>query len=311
MQSLTPRSNVHRSTASALVNTSLMGTSDPPEAVTDWLARLSLLYGVPFMYLVPDYRMLPPESIRWGFLDENWIARATDGAMAIGRTNTAAASLDYTLSLVARENVAVARGQVRAQLRGATLPSDVPVGGTVAVMLIRSAVIGGYPGMEVRGLRANGESIELLRMDHLSADVLIVLFAELPATVELIEPPEGLHFGVRWNDTQTQIMTLLRSLQSATLGQQVKDGQGNAVTVNLQLRANSASNVIDMTQSAANIVTALKTYNGYTGSTLAPADMAIEMVRAAGLQRFIPGITSSSAVEARASAREQNKDAKS
>jgi hypothetical protein len=160
-------------------------------------------------------------------------------------------------------------------------------------------VIAGYPGMEVRGLCSSGDSIELLRMDHLSADVLIVMFAELPASVELIEPPEGLHFGVRWNQTNTQITTLLRSLQSATLGQQVHDSQGNPVTVNLQFRADSASNVLDMTQSAASIVTGLKTYDGYTGSTLAPANMAIEMVRAAGLQRFLPGLTSSSSEDAK------------
>jgi hypothetical protein len=299
MKSLISRSALHRSTASALANTSMNGTSDPPEAVTDWLARLSLLYGVPFVYLVPDYRMLPPESIRWGFLDENWIARATDGAMAVGRTNTAAASLDCTLSLAVAQSVTLARGQVRAKLRGArsfrsradsrpSMPAETPVDGTVTVLLIRSAVVSGYPGMEVRGLDGEGKNVELLRMDHLAPDVLIVLFAELPASVELIEPPEGLHFGVRWNAAQTQITTLLRSLQSATLGQQVLDGK-TPVAVDLQFRADSASNVLDMTQSMQSIVAGLHKYDGYEGSSLPPAEMAIEMVRAAGLQRFIPG----------------------
>jgi hypothetical protein len=109
--------------------------------------------------------------------------------------------------------------------------------------------------------------------------------------VELVEPPEGLHFGVRWNSDNTQITTLLRSLQSATLGQQVLNSQKQPVTVNLAFRTGGPSNVLDITQSAASIVAGLKQYDGYTGSSLAPADMAIEMVRAAGLQKFSPDVT--------------------
>src|SRR6478735_1768310 len=40
----------------------------PPE-VRAFLARARLLEGVPFQHLVPDSELLPPESIRFFFLD--------------------------------------------------------------------------------------------------------------------------------------------------------------------------------------------------------------------------------------------------
>lgn len=289
MKSLIPRSSLHRATASALNSASANGASDPPPVVVAWLARLSLLYGVPFTYLVPDYRMLPPESIRWGFLDPNWTARAADGAMNVGRTTTAAVAVDVALSQSVRRALPAAIPLVRASLRGDAAPTELSSGGTVTVMLIRSAVVAGYPGLEIRGLDSQGDDVQLLRFDQLSKDVMIALFAELPATVELLEPPEGLHFGVRWNSTHTSMTTLLRSLQTATLGQQVLDGSGTPVAVDLPARSNSGANVLDIVGSMNSIVAGLQTYNHYTGSTLAPADMAIEMVRAAGLQRFVPG----------------------
>ena len=52
--------------------------------VTGWLAKLYLLYGVPFNTLVPDHRMLPMESVRFFYIDENWLTALLNGALSIG-----------------------------------------------------------------------------------------------------------------------------------------------------------------------------------------------------------------------------------
>ena len=52
--------------------------------ITEWLARLRNLHGVPFYLLVPDVRMLPQESIRMFRLDENWVECLIDGAFSLG-----------------------------------------------------------------------------------------------------------------------------------------------------------------------------------------------------------------------------------
>lgn len=46
-----------------------------PGELRGWLARLRLLQGVPFSYLVADAQLLPRESIRFFYLD-----RETGGA---------------------------------------------------------------------------------------------------------------------------------------------------------------------------------------------------------------------------------------
>ena len=60
----------------------------PPPDVVAWLAQLMLLYGLPFEYLAPAPSMLPPESIRFFFLDQNWTDRLIDGAASVGVSST-------------------------------------------------------------------------------------------------------------------------------------------------------------------------------------------------------------------------------
>ncbi|WP_229402298.1 hypothetical protein [Micromonospora okii] len=61
-------------------------STDPPlpDYVAHVLARWTLLHDVPFRYLVPDARLLPPESIRFFRLDQGWLERLRAGALAVG-----------------------------------------------------------------------------------------------------------------------------------------------------------------------------------------------------------------------------------
>ncbi|MDX2477582.1 MAG: hypothetical protein QNL05_09485, partial [Gammaproteobacteria bacterium] len=59
--------------------------TDIPDDVRRWFGDLSLLYGVPFNYLVADERMLPQESIRFFWVDPEWVRSLHDGAFSIGR----------------------------------------------------------------------------------------------------------------------------------------------------------------------------------------------------------------------------------
>lgn len=49
---------------------------------TDW----SLLKGIPYQHLIPDPKMLPIESLRYFYLDTNWINAFLYGAFSIGHT---------------------------------------------------------------------------------------------------------------------------------------------------------------------------------------------------------------------------------
>ena len=58
-----------------------------PFELRQWLARLRLLEGVPFAYLAADSALLPPESIRFFYLDRSWADRLVDlvDALPAGR----------------------------------------------------------------------------------------------------------------------------------------------------------------------------------------------------------------------------------
>ena len=59
-----------------------------PRELRGWLARLRLLQGVPFSYLVADAELLPKESIRFFYLDRAWTDALVQGALSVGTVNS-------------------------------------------------------------------------------------------------------------------------------------------------------------------------------------------------------------------------------
>jgi hypothetical protein len=90
-----------------------------PGDVTRYLGRLSLLHELPFTVVVPDSRMLPPESIRFFFLDQNWLDALLDGALSVvDLTGQDQALLDL-LRPGLRDQVRAAAATQRSRRRGA------------------------------------------------------------------------------------------------------------------------------------------------------------------------------------------------
>jgi hypothetical protein len=218
----------------------------PPTFITEWLGKLALLNGVPFNYLVPDERMLPPESLRFFYLDNNWIDCLLDGAFSIGRSTTAEAKKDvaYSAKLMphAKRSAKLLRPR-KASLMTAENPNNVITG-----FLLRSAVAGGWPGLEVNGysdLEGNNE-IPKLRFEHLSTEVMICLFDGEVQMIAIHEPPEALHCGVE-SGPEGALSTTLRAVTGNQPGSQIP---GAAATItpradNQTIRvANSATTIL-------------------------------------------------------------------
>ncbi|MFD0169089.1 hypothetical protein ACFVJH_33840 [Streptomyces decoyicus] len=176
-----PRIPLTRAEARATLTTkaaqgALRAAADQHTAsMPDWLDRLGLLRGVPFHYLVPHPGMLPDESLRVFAIDPSWISALVDGAASVGIHT----SLDQRLN-------ATLRAATTARTTGAR-----PAAG----MLLRSQLVPAWPAMTITASRA-GTDLAELRRTHLAPDTLLVLFDDVPDTLSLREPGQGIHFGI-------------------------------------------------------------------------------------------------------------------
>jgi hypothetical protein len=148
---------------------------DLPQIVRNSFKELVLLTGVPFRYLVPDERMLPPESLRFFQIDSMWINCLIDGAFSVGRVLAS----DYSTDQAYISHVG-----------DANLPN--PTSG----LLLRSAVVSGWPDLLLAGQDGSGTAATKLREDKLSANLWLCLFQQQIKTVTLHLKPEALHFGL-------------------------------------------------------------------------------------------------------------------
>ena len=193
---LTKRDTYVAGVRDALQITEPASNQEAAVRITEWLARLRNLYGVPFYVLISDVRMLPQESMRMFRIDENWIDCLIDGAYSIGRATTAdavEAARFARLKPLVRERAAsqrVRRIFGAESERAAAAASAVETG-----FLMRSAVVSGWPSLEVRGYGADGAELRLIRLDRPASDILFCLFDGEVAKVSLSEPAETLHFG--------------------------------------------------------------------------------------------------------------------
>ncbi len=298
MKSWGNRLSLHRSMVNRLVGASkgsnLRQTAPTlPDELATWLAQLTLLYGVPTEYLVPDTRVLPTESIRFFFLDRNWLDRLVDGALSAGVLSSKDDVFNQAFFEHIYHQIDEAQLHLRSELRGKVKSSLVTTGGTISGLLIRSQAVSGWPGMEINAYKA-GQPLTILRMDCLSPNVLLCLFYDVPDRVEFIEPAEGLHFGVTRAQGAETFQVSLRGLgfpvaSPYPAGEQIpKKGEPGAfLTAPGKLRsgAGQPKGVVDITDLVASIKRTMPA-GALEGGVLTTAGFAVQLTQGAGLQEY-------------------------
>ncbi len=201
-----------------------------PGELRRFLANLRLLTGVPFSYLVPDADLLPPESIRFFYLDRNWTDALVQGALSVGTVTTTDRAQLETVYPTLRDEVDETERTIRTPL-GEDRLAD--AGGTITGFLLRSRAVSGWPNLHVRAYRVDvlpddalstvAESdpnrMKVLRMERLAPAVLLVLIDGVPEVVHIEEPRQGIQFGARMDtDAPPQARTAEVHLRDVTTG---------------------------------------------------------------------------------------------
>lgn len=206
MKTLNPRTTFQSKIAAAFSDPatieSALGEVLVPEAISKWLGRLRLLKGVPFNYLVPDEQMLPPESIRFFYLDMNWVDSLIDGAFSIGRNLTKAENdhtnnLDTAVAPAMHQHAREHAITIRADNLG--LPAPNMSLQVVSGFLLRSSVVNAYKGIGANVYPQSGSPmLDILRFEPLgeNSDTLLCLVDGDAFRVDIHEAPEHLHYGL-------------------------------------------------------------------------------------------------------------------
>lgn len=192
---------------------------DPPSGMVQWLARLRLMEGVPFSYVISHDELLPPESIRFFYVNRNWTDAAIDGAISVG----AVTSRDRELIAGAHPALKEAVDHAERLVRSVEEPSDGPAG-VMTGFLLRSRAVSGWPGMEVHAERrpatgANFERLSFLRFERLAPAVLLVLMDGIPDRLRIEEPRQGIQFGVDLTASGSEM-----PLKNKATGEELEDG---------------------------------------------------------------------------------------
>lgn len=271
--------------------------SPEEQNLADWLGRLKLLHGVPFNYMVPDVAMLPMESIRFFYVDSLWLDYLTEGALSIGRSTAGDSVHDQAflgdLHTFSRFGVKLQRNKVLGHLAfhlsaaestklAANIGSIVPTE-KITGFLLRSDVVSGWEGLQVEAFLDDDakQPSQLLRMDHLSPNVLLCMFEGLVKKVVIHEYPEVLHFGVDTdaaggNITFSKSFRYIVDHDGHAAGDQVPVAIAPPVQIADFVRTGSTG-VLRMNDLANGIHTELKDKIAY-GSVFTAAEFALEMV---------------------------------
>jgi hypothetical protein len=178
-----------------------------PAELRTWLVRLRLLEGVPFANVVADAELLPPESIRWFYVDRRWTDALVQGALSVG-----------TVTTDDRAHLTAAYPAIRSELddeernvrRRAGTRRFTGGPGPISGFLLRSQAVAGWPAIHVRAFSVDppqgdearyddrhDDRMRLLRLERLAPAVLLCLVDGIPVTVHVEEPRQGVQFGVK------------------------------------------------------------------------------------------------------------------
>lgn len=242
------------------------GETALPLNIIKQLSEWSLLNDVPFQYYVAREDMLPPESIRFFYLDHNWLLNMLDGACSIGRTVKInylhdQEVIEQIYKEALRQNENIRRIKQRKAVTVSEHEEELPA---CTGFLLRSVLVKDWRGMEFKAYDAGdnitaANELKAIRIETLGENVLLGLYKGTVRRIEIAQPPEGLHYGfaLKKEKENTEIQEYekaLRSLETGEILYKTAAGTREAVTAPVAVKKRR---VIDWKQTVHNIAEGL------------------------------------------------------
>jgi hypothetical protein len=251
-----------------------------PAELRTWLTRLRLLDGVPFAYLVADTQLLPPESIRFFYVDRRWTDALVQGALSVGTVN----SDDRTQLGAQYPAVRAELDQEERNLRRRKGVGRWQGGaGPISGFLLRSRAVSGWPALHVRAFSVEPSEADdarfkeddprrmrLLRLERLAPAVLLCLFDGIPKVVHIEEPRQGVQFGFEVDSSSAGLHATLPPRDASTFEYLSGD------PVDVPFRSTGGTGVVDIQQLERRLSTCL---GSGAEDGLSPAEYALQLVR--------------------------------
>lgn len=199
---------------------SLPGREEEGGAFWEGLYQLE---QVPETYLLCDDSLLPPESIRFFYVDENWVGALIDGALAVGQN----------IRCVAPEERLWGEGEIRTGF------------------LLRSSLLNSWPSVEIHCYpdeAGKGTELEVLRSARMGEETLLFLVSGVIRRVEFVEPVEGVSFG--FTEDEEGNLTLpfypLPPVEEMTEERMFERREADGSFLQVPFRKTAADRVVDM-----------------------------------------------------------------
>lgn len=180
------------------------------ERISEQSRRLHLLYGVPLSCLIPDPSFLPEESIRFFYLDENFIQAMLNGMIGVSMQSVTEQQCNRVilpaLSQSARKNAyRIRRKKVHnnhKKFRSAVGAAPVRTG-----FLWRSSLVIYRKGLSF-GAWEGTKELAIARLDRIAPDIMLGIFDGVMDRLTITEPKCGLRFGCHDDKRQNPVLSL-------------------------------------------------------------------------------------------------------
>lgn len=250
--------------------------ADDLAPVAEWLGNLLLLYPISFEHIIPTEAMLPTESLRFFYVDPNWLDAALDGALSLGLDSSRQTFFSQVTKGIVHRAAMQALAVKRAKLEGLTPINAMPPA-MMSGFILRSKLVTGWPNMVIQAKDETDTSLKLLRLDLLSSEVLLCLFDGVPNTIEFSEPRESLGFGV--NDDGCAVIRDIQTPGSigAQIGSLPITYQSDQLPYYTRTKTSNVLNISPM--DPAGLVQSLIKATNTTAADFGPAAFAIQLIK--------------------------------